>query len=84
MEFSTDLKSRIKKTIAKKGLLKPCTNCNHDEAIIIEPFIRLDLQDDSSVLSSGPEAIPSIAIVCAGCGKIDLYAAKVLMPAEFH
>ncbi|AJO16365.1 MULTISPECIES: hypothetical protein [Bacillus] len=77
------LKSRIKKAMIKKGLIKPCTNCNHDEAIIIDPYVRLDLQDYSSVLNVRPEAIPSVAVVCAGCGKIDLYAAKVLMPSEF-
>ncbi|MFN2746392.1 MULTISPECIES: hypothetical protein [unclassified Bacillus (in: firmicutes)] len=84
MEFSEGLKNKIMDIIQKRGLLKPCENCKHDEMVMIEPFARLDLQDDSSVLSVGAEAIPSIAIVCTNCGKMNLYAAKVLLPSEFH
>ncbi|OIR59872.1 hypothetical protein BLL41_18730 [Bacillus sp. FMQ74] len=82
MAFTEELDQKIKQAITSK-VKGPCDKCGNFGFELLDGTVRLDLQNKPNVIEVGGPSVPTIALACNNCGKIDLYAAKILVPSEF-
>ncbi|WP_339175036.1 hypothetical protein NSS90_14905 [Bacillus sp. PS93] len=82
MAFSEELKRKIQKSIQEKGALRPCDKCGCQDIILLDQYVRVDMQDSPYDTVLGGHHIPAIGLVCDRCGNINLFAAKSIIPSE--
>ena len=75
---------RLTERVKKMGRGFRCPMCGNEHFVLLDSYLRNDIQEDlTSVMLGGP-SIPAAAIVCSNCGFISQHALGVLglMPSH--
>lgn len=69
---------RLTERVKKTGRGFNCPMCNNPHFVLLDSYLRNDIQEDlTSVVLGGP-SIPATAIICSNCGFISQHALGVL------
>jgi len=66
-----------KKIKEKSGDIK-CPMCGNKNFILVDAYLRNELQQDFKTIALGGPAIPSVAIICNNCGFMSQHVLGVL------
>ena len=75
---------KLTERVLKSGHGFRCPMCNHDGFVLLDLYIRNDIQDELGSVTLGGPSIPAAGIVCSNCGFLSQHAlgALGLLPAK--
>ena len=69
---------RLTERIKKMGRGFRCPMCGHEHFVLLDSYVRNEIQDDFANVMLGGPAIPAAAIICSNCGFMSQHALGVL------
>lgn len=69
---------RLTERVKKMGRGFRCPMCGHEHFVLLDSYLRNDIQEDLNAVMLGGPSIPAAAIVCSNCGFISQHALGVL------
>ncbi|MED4124039.1 hypothetical protein P4641_08625 [Halalkalibacterium halodurans] len=73
-------REEIVNALQRKGATNPCAKCSGNDFILEDDYFRHDIQNNTTSISIGGQAIMSFGLVCSNCGNITFHAVKALFP----
>ena len=80
MEFSEAKKKKVTESLTRIGATKKCGRCGGVSFVLLDGYIRLDIQPDLENVVMGGINVPTYGVACNDCGNVSLHAVKIVTP----